>query len=163
MDVVTLRWPLEEGRRQTLAASGIPRLLVVDGEHEPPRIDDPYEDWIRIPALEIDRVARIDGLRRRLGDNGRRSAPEIDENGLVRCGDTWVSVPPIEAALCRALLERFGAVVSRTELETVAWPDGGAQRNALDVRILRLRRRIADLGLAIRTIRSRGYLLEWEG
>jgi DNA-binding response OmpR family regulator len=33
-------------------------------------------------------------------------------------------------------------------------------RNALDVRILRLRRRVADLGLAVRTVRHRGYLLE---
>ena len=33
-------------------------------------------------------------------------------------------------------------------------------RNALDVHILRLRRRIAELGLEIRTVRSRGYLLQ---
>jgi DNA-binding response OmpR family regulator len=30
----------------------------------------------------------------------------------------------------------------------------------LDVHVVRLRRRIAPLGLAIRTVRSRGYLLE---
>ena len=33
-------------------------------------------------------------------------------------------------------------------------------RNALDVHVLRLRRRIAPLGLEIRTVRSRGYLMQ---
>ena len=33
-------------------------------------------------------------------------------------------------------------------------------RNALDVHVLRLRRRIAPLALSIKTVRSRGYLLE---
>ncbi len=33
-------------------------------------------------------------------------------------------------------------------------------RNVLDVHIVRLRRRLAPLELVIRTVRSRGYLLE---
>ena len=41
-----------------------------------------------------------------------------------------------------------------------AWPNGAPTRNALDVHILRLRRRIAPLGLEVRTVRSRGYLLQ---
>lgn len=163
MDVVTLRWPVEEDRRQALAASRVPRLLVVDSDHAPPSLIDQFEDWIRVPALEVDRMARIDAIRRRVNGATAPPVPEIDENGIVRTGSAWVSVPPVEANLCRALLERFGTVVSRSDLEAEAWPDGGAQRNALDVRILRLRRRISELGLAIRTIRSRGYLLEWEG
>jgi hypothetical protein len=59
-----------------------------------------------------------------------------------------------------ALLDRFGAVVSRDNLSRTGWPMGAPGRNALDVHMLRLRRRIAPLGLAIRTVRSRGYLLE---
>ena len=58
------------------------------------------------------------------------------------------------------LLDRFGAVVSRDNLSRTGWPMGAPGRNALDVHMLRLRRRIAPLGLAIRTVRSRGYLLE---
>ncbi|HEX2272971.1 MAG TPA: helix-turn-helix domain-containing protein, partial [Acidimicrobiales bacterium] len=42
------------------------------------------------------------------------------------------------------------------------WPGQAPGRNALDVHILRLRRRLRPLGLAIRTVRSRGYLLEPE-
>jgi DNA-binding response OmpR family regulator len=41
-----------------------------------------------------------------------------------------------------------------------AWPDGLPSRNALDVHMVRLRRRIAELSLEIRTVRSRGYLLQ---
>jgi DNA-binding response OmpR family regulator len=61
-----------------------------------------------------------------------------------------------------ALLDRQGAVVSREALARSGWPDGAPGRNALDVHVLRLRRRIDGIGLAIRTVRSRGYLLETE-
>jgi DNA-binding winged helix-turn-helix (wHTH) protein len=59
-----------------------------------------------------------------------------------------------------ALVERFGAVVHRDALAATGWPEGSPGRNALDVHMLRLRRRIAPVGLAVRTIRARGYLLE---
>ena len=39
-------------------------------------------------------------------------------------------------------------------------PGTAPGRNVLDVHVLRLRRRLAPLGLAIRTVRSRGYMLE---
>lgn len=161
MDVVTLRWPAEDARRMALAEAGIPRLLVIDGDRPPPHISDALEDWIRVPALEVDRRARVEALRRRADIEVTGDLPSIDTDGIVRAGRAWVSVPPVEARLAALLIERFGAVVSREELGEAAWPDGLAQRNALDVRILRLRRRIEELGLVIRTIRSRGYLLEW--
>lgn len=59
-----------------------------------------------------------------------------------------------------ALIARYGAVVSRDQLARVGWPQGAPGRNALDVHVLRLRRRIGEMGLAIKTVRSRGYLLE---
>jgi DNA-binding winged helix-turn-helix (wHTH) protein len=58
------------------------------------------------------------------------------------------------------MLERYGAVVSREALSRAGWPQGAPGRNALDVHVLRLRRRLAPIGLVIRTVRSRGYLLE---
>jgi two-component system, OmpR family, response regulator len=51
-------------------------------------------------------------------------------------------------------------VVTRDILADRAWPRGVPTRNALDVHVLRLRRRIAPLGLEIRTVRSRGYLMQ---
>ena len=58
------------------------------------------------------------------------------------------------------LLDRMGAVVSRDALARAGWPDGAPGRNALDVHVLRLRRRLSAVHLVIRTVRSRGYLLE---
>ena len=66
----------------------------------------------------------------------------------------------MEARLTEALIGRFGAVVSRDALARAGWPGGAPGRNALDVHVLRLRRRLDGLGLVIRTVRSRGYLLE---
>jgi DNA-binding winged helix-turn-helix (wHTH) protein len=57
-------------------------------------------------------------------------------------------------------MERFGAVVGRDLLAKRVWPGGAPTRNALDVHMLRLRRRIADLGLEVRTVRARGYLMQ---
>ena len=78
----------------------------------------------------------------------------------MRHHDIWVSLSPVEQALTRELLERFDAVVPRDVLAGRAWPDGAPTRNALDVHVLRLRRRLEPLGLEIRTVRSRGYLLQ---
>ena len=89
-----------------------------------------------------------------------RPAPELDLDGVMRLDGRWVSLPPVEARLAGALLDRFGAVVSRDSLARAGWPDGAPGRNALDVHMLRLRRRVSSLALAIRTVRSRGYLLE---
>jgi DNA-binding response OmpR family regulator len=60
------------------------------------------------------------------------------------------------------MLDKLGAVVTREALSRAGWPAGAPGRNALDVHVLRLRRRVAPLGLVIRTVRSRGYLLESE-
>ena len=51
-------------------------------------------------------------------------------------------------------------MVSRDSLIRAGWPDGAPGRTALDVYVLRVRRRLEGVQLAIRTVRSRGYLLE---
>lgn len=159
MDVVLLRWPMERQRRDDLAAEGRPRLLLVEDGAAPPVSTDLREDWIRVPADEADVKARIDGLNQRCSDE-KDERPDLDPDGVLRCNGSWVSLPPVEARLMASLLERYGAVVSREQLARAGWPEGAPGRNALDVHVLRLRRRIGDLGLAIKTVRSRGYLLE---
>lgn len=159
VDVALLRWPLEEDRRQTLAGNGDPRLLLVDADAPAPESADCLEDWIRLPASQDDIDARCRAIGARSLTHGS-ATPGIDPDGVVRLGSGWVSLPPLEARLMTALLDRFGAVVSRDQLTRSGWPTGAPGRNALDVHMLRLRRRIAPLGLAIRTVRSRGYLLE---
>ncbi len=159
VDVVLLRWPAEQTRRAELAGAGRPRLLLLEDGAAPPEADDDLEDWIRVPAAEGDLRARVEGLRRR-ADAKVAPSPDLDEDGVLRLGSEWVSLPPVEARLMGALLERYGAVVSRDALARAGWPSGAPGRNALDVHMLRLRRRLGPLALAIRTVRSRGYLLE---
>lgn len=159
VDVVLVRWPLERQRRESLVRQGRPRLLLVDGGATPPMPDGCFEDWIRVPADDADVQVRIDCLDKRWADH-HADKPELDPDGVLRFGLGWVPLPPVEARLMQALVERFGAVVSREQLARTGWPKGSPGRNALDVHVLRLRRRIHSLGLAIKTVRSRGYLLE---
>jgi len=159
VDVTLVRWPAEQLRRERLAEEGVPRLLLVDDGEAPPQVLDLLEDWIRVPADDADIRARIWTLQSRFDATGSTS-PLLDEDGVIRMGGAWTSLPPVEARLTNALLERFGAVVSREALSRSGWPDGAPGRNALDVHVLRLRRRLAPLGLVIRTVRLRGYLLE---
>ncbi len=158
--VALVRWPGEEERLARLRADGQPRLLLVEGDAAPPLPADDLEDWIRVPAPELDMRARLESLERRLRDRGTER-PELDEDGVLRVGRSWVSLPPVDHRLAGALLARFGAVVSREALAQAGWPGGAPARNALDVHILRLRRRLAAVGLVIRTVRSRGYAMDF--
>ncbi|MEJ7845891.1 MAG: helix-turn-helix domain-containing protein [Acidimicrobiales bacterium] len=162
MDVVLVRWPYDDAQRRHLRETSTPRLLLVENGSAPPAPTDDLEDWIRIPADEVDLHTRSETLARRAKAK-LVVPPELDDDGVLRLGDGWVPLPPVEARLTGALVERYGAVVSRDALARAGWPEGAPGRNALDVHVLRLRRRVSPLGLAIRTVRSRGYLLEWSG
>jgi DNA-binding winged helix-turn-helix (wHTH) protein len=57
-------------------------------------------------------------------------------------------------------MERRGTVVSRETLARSIWPDGiPRERNVLDVHVARLRRLLTSIGLELKTVRRRGYLL----
>jgi hypothetical protein len=148
-DVTVVRWPAERARREELARSGRARLLLVEPGVAPPVASDPLEDWVREPCSDLDRRARMEGLRLRL-EQALELVPELDEDGVIRFGDRWAPLPPVEACPPRETLCRFAA----------GWPGREPDRNALDVHVLRLRRRLQPVRLAIRTVRSRGYLLE---
>lgn len=154
-----VRWPAEAERRAHLAERNRPRLLLLDDGIEPPEAPDCLEDWVRLPASEADVRARMQGLLAR-GRTHLRNVPEVDAHGVVRYRDGWVALPPVEARLAEALVLRFCAVVGRDTLRRSVWPGTSPGRNVLDVHVLRLRRRLAPLSLAIRTVRSRGYMLE---
>ena len=158
MDVVLVRWPEEHARLAHLRDHGLPRLLLVDPESAPPESPDCLEDWIRLPADDRDVRARLAALALRA--DREQPLPEIDGDGLLRYRGNWVSLSPVECSLASALVERFGAVVGRDALARRAWDGGAPTRNALDVHVLRLRRRIAAIGLEVRTVRSRGYLMQ---
>lgn len=110
------------------------------------------------PAGEIE--ARCATLAHR-ADQHRETRPNPTlRDGVLRLGDEWLPVPPVESRLLAALLDRSGAVVSRSSLARAGWPGEDPARNTLDVHMGRLRGRLATVGLAVVTVRSRGYLLD---
>ena len=159
VDVTLLPWPDDDEVRWRLSKAGGPRLLLIADGHAPPPPADCLEDWIRVPADEEEMRARVEALTVRMGAH-RHAIPLLDPDGVLRYGDRWTALPPLESRLTETLLSRFGAVASRETLIRAGWPCGAPGRNALDVHVLRLRRRLSPLALAIRTVRSRGYLLE---
>ena len=159
MEVKQLRWPAEEARRAELRTASIPRLLLVEGNTPPPVASDGLEDWIRLPANEADLRARIAALELRSAP-GVGVEPMLDHDGVLHVGRSWVSLSPVETRLISVLMDRFGAVVSRDSMQRAGWPEEPPTTNVLDAHLVRLRRRLARVGLVIRNVRSRGFLLE---
>lgn len=158
---VVVRWPTDCRTVHELMARRVPQLLIVAGGADPPEFDDPLIDWVRFPIDERDLDARLDVLRER----GRRwfpslSSVRLDGAGRLYRHPRWVAVTPTEEQLLRVLLDRPGAVISRGELLEVGWPRGDGTDGALRLQMMRLRQRIAPLGLEVRTLRGMGYVFE---
>jgi DNA-binding response OmpR family regulator len=160
--VALLAWPADADHRDRLAALGRPRLLVVDPTAAPPSSADLLEDWVRSPADPEELAFR----RATLAERARRRArpavlPVLDADDILRLGDEWLALPPLEARIVGRLLATPGAVVRRADLVAAAWPDGPpTDPRALDVRVKVLRKRLAAFGLRIHTVAQRGHLLE---
>jgi Transcriptional regulatory protein, C terminal len=157
---VVLRWPSDRDRRRELADLGVPRLLLVDSDAPPPVCTDPLEDWIRLPSDERDIDARMVGLRARASSWAPAMRPELDGHGRLLRGRHWVSLSPTEEQLCTLLISEFGDVVSDTALMARAWPGGTGTPTGLRLQMTRLRRRIAELQLEVRSVRGKGYVLQ---
>jgi hypothetical protein len=157
---VVLRWPSDPDRRRQLADFGVPRLLLVDSTAPPPVCADPLEDWIRLPADERDIDARLNALRVRARNGGPSARPALDGHGRLLRGGRWVALSPTEEQLCTLLIGEFGEVVSDRLLLDQAWPGGTGTPTGLRLQMTRLRRRIADLGLEVRSVRGKGYVLQ---
>ena len=155
--VVVVHWPEEREVAHDLAANGQAVLLLVAHDADPPVAWDRLTDWLRLPADDCDVLARVETLQRRLD---RPPAPCIDEFDVVWRGARWVALSPVEARIFTMLLDREGSVVTRRELNAACWKDGAPGDRAIDARLPGLRSRVAPLGISIRTIRSRGFLLE---
>jgi Transcriptional regulatory protein, C terminal len=134
----------------------VPRLFLV-APGVPAPVTGDLEDWVRLPARGGDVEARLAMLAVRA--DRCDPPPAVDDDGILRFGSRWTALSPAEAALARLLVARFGGVVTHADLVRTR-RDGVISRRTLRVHILRLRVRLKPLGLAVRAIRSRGYLLE---
>jgi two-component system, OmpR family, response regulator len=137
---------------------GVLRLLVLEGGVPAPICSDIREDWVRAPITEADLKARMATLSAKAEAH---RLPQIDPYGILRFSDRSTSVSPTETDLMECLIRQFEALVSREELrDCLPERASGCSRNALDLHIMRLRRRIQPLGLVIQTVRGRGYMLQ---
>jgi DNA-binding response OmpR family regulator len=149
--------PGQEAR--PLSRSARPRLYLVDADTEPPITSDPLEDWAYVSADASDVAARIERLRAR----SARSRVVIDAHGRLGTDAGWVALSPLQVVLMSELVGRFGTVVGRDTLGDALWSTGSRRiGNNLGVQLFRLRGRIKPLGLSLRTVRGRGYVLDHE-
>jgi DNA-binding response OmpR family regulator len=158
-DVEVIRWPEESARRERCKDSGKLRLLVVCAGTPPPLCTDPREDWVRVPAPKEDLQTRAATLRAKAGAH---QIPQIDLDGVLNFRGQSVALSRGEATLLESLIDRFGLLVARESLngKIASGEPATSSRNSLDLHIMRIRRRISPLGLAIRTAWGRGYIME---
>ncbi|MBC2835822.1 response regulator [Paragemmobacter straminiformis] len=75
--------------------------------------------------------------------------------------DQPLDLPPRERALLELLVVRAGKVVTKEAIvQSLTTLDDILSDNAIEQYVSRLRRRIAPIGLGLRTVRGIGYLLE---
>jgi len=155
-DVAIAWWPEEAARVERLRATGIPRLLLIAPSAAAPQPVGADEDWLRRPAADDDLRVRIAALVARVPDVGPRQLTV--GNGRVRYRGRWATVSEIEEGLARMLGQHFGDIVGLPALRGA----GGRSLSEGSVRVhlTRLRKRIGPLGLVVRVVRGRGYVLD---
>jgi DNA-binding response OmpR family regulator len=157
--VAEVRWPLSEPEDVQVFEDVRPLMLLVSPTAEPPELEDPLVDWIRLPASADDLSARCRALLRRAA--AQRRDIHLDRFGRLHHAGRWVLVQsPIERRLLEHLLPRRGDVVGYAELLDVGWAGEPATVNALRVHVARLNRRINPFGVSLCGVREVGYALE---
>lgn len=76
-------------------------------------------------------------------------------------GDQPIDLPPRERALLELLVMRAGKVVTKEAIvQSITSLEDSLSDNAIEQYVSRLRRRLQPHGIALRTVRGIGYLLE---
>ena len=158
--VAVLRWPEEGELRAALRARHLPRLLLVGAGAEPPTDTDHLEDWASSSAAASEVEARLAALEARAARTTRELPSIGDDDDVLRFDGRWVALGTVEASVARVLLEHLGELVSRADIEAIAWHGRSVRSNTTDRQLHRLRGHLRDIGLELHTIRGKGYVLE---
>lgn len=126
------------------------------------------DDYLTKPYSILEVIARLRALLRRGAPEPEARVEVADlcwEPGqrMLTRGGQRIDLTPKECALIAVLLERPGTVVSRSQLVKAVWGlEEGVDPNAVDVQILRLRRKVDDPFPVklIHTLRGVGLVLE---
>ncbi|WP_299932424.1 response regulator transcription factor [uncultured Pelagimonas sp.] len=132
-------------------------------------LDMGADDYL-VKPFEMDELeARIRALSRRKDlDYGAREsfgALEFDRaTRQVMARGTALDIPRRELAVLECLLERRGRIVPKSQLTDHVYGTGAdVDDTAVEPHVSRLRRRLADHGVSIKTARGLGYMLEVKG
>jgi DNA-binding response OmpR family regulator len=124
------------------------------------------DDYLTKPFEAPELIARIRAIvRRRTGAMSQvLSAGDVSFNTESRelfFKDSRILVSPREAALLELLLGASGKAVPKSRIVSAmsSW-DTNFSTNSVEIYILKLRRKLADTGVSILTVRGTGYVLE---
>ena len=149
------------------------RVLILsgrEGSSEKARgLDLGADDYLAKPFSLVELQARVRALLRRRGpDTGpcikraRLTFDTLDRQASI--DGKPLDLSRHEIGVLEVLLVRFGRVVSKDQLVDRLYNYGSSvSRNAIEVYVHRLRKKIDGSGIAVRTLHGQGYLMEERG
>jgi DNA-binding response OmpR family regulator len=125
-------------------------------------------DYVVKPFELSELVARLRVQLARLGDGEATlnfaALSLVREKRLAVCPERQVALTERETDMLAFFISHAGQVLTRPQIFNALWAShGGAAENVVDVYLGYLRRKLApleDFGIALRTLRGRGFILE---
>ncbi|MDR5858331.1 response regulator transcription factor [Halomonas eurihalina] len=121
------------------------------------------DDYLAKPFALDELEARIRALLRRRERHQMLQVGPLRFDVLAQrfsLADEALSLPPREQRLLACLMRHAGEPVDKARLAEEAFQGESMGDNAIEVYVHRLRKRLSDDGIALRTVRGIGYLLE---
>lgn len=127
------------------------------------------DDYLPKP-FDLDELeARVRALHRRTAAQPQERDPKVSLGSLtydktqqaMYCGHRVLELSPRELTLLSMLMGHPGQAVAKERLFSAVFPDAlDVQYEAIEVVVYRLRKKLADTGVTLVTLRGLGYLLK---